>query len=370
MRVGIIGCGNIARSHAQGYIGTTWGEDALGKYRFLLSTQNHRAEVVYLCDIIEKNAVSLSEWLNREGNCKTQVIVGDDAYRKLLAQSDIDAVSVCVPPGPEKEHILIEAMSAGKHILCEKPLNHDLESALRIAASWNKKTVFAMCYNWRFTYLMQTLRSIIQQSPQPPRSISVVHNEPWNYTNPDSFYAQIGYLLEHNVHDIDYLRFLNGEIKKVHAMSYGRVPKNPCSLSVEFEYANGTKGLFQSANGMRASQLYITVALSEGIYIGTVSAINPDFEWQNVEYCRILGPTGEIFNKGVSSRNLPIPRDAVSVQGLNAGISHDKIVEDFIYAVSGHNPRGNVIDGYRDVRVITAIIKSLRTKSPEFVEVQ
>ena len=42
-------------------------------------------------------------------------------YHELLACPDIDAVSICTPSGTHGE-ISMAAAAAGKHILCEKPI--------------------------------------------------------------------------------------------------------------------------------------------------------------------------------------------------------------------------------------------------------
>ncbi len=44
----------------------------------------------------------------------------DTDYRALLQRDDIDAVSVCVPTAMH-EDVVVAALEAGKHVLCEKP---------------------------------------------------------------------------------------------------------------------------------------------------------------------------------------------------------------------------------------------------------
>lgn len=55
-------------------------------------------------------------------------------YRSLLERRDIDVVTVCTPPASH-ERIVIDALEAGKFVMCEKPLAHTLESADRIIAA-------------------------------------------------------------------------------------------------------------------------------------------------------------------------------------------------------------------------------------------
>lgn len=55
-------------------------------------------------------------------------------YRSLLERRDIDVVTVCTPP-VSHERIVIDALEAGKFVICEKPLAHSLEWADRIIAA-------------------------------------------------------------------------------------------------------------------------------------------------------------------------------------------------------------------------------------------
>ena len=50
----------------------------------------------------------------------------------MLAAHDLDVVSICTPPGTH-EAIFLEAVEAGCHVLCEKPLALSAESARRMA---------------------------------------------------------------------------------------------------------------------------------------------------------------------------------------------------------------------------------------------
>lgn len=55
-------------------------------------------------------------------------------YRQLLADPDIDVVSICTPNNLHKD-MVIEALRAGKHIYCEKPLTVSSAEAQTIAAA-------------------------------------------------------------------------------------------------------------------------------------------------------------------------------------------------------------------------------------------
>ena len=98
LKVGIIGCGGIATSkHMPGLAAIP------------------EAEMVAFCDIIEEKAVKSAE----KFGTKNAKVYTD--YKQLLADPKIDVVHVCTP-NRSHSFISIDAMRAGKHVMCEKPM--------------------------------------------------------------------------------------------------------------------------------------------------------------------------------------------------------------------------------------------------------
>jgi predicted dehydrogenase len=52
-------------------------------------------------------------------------------HRRLVARADVDLIAVCTPPSHHEE-VVVDALRAGQHVVCEKPLAHTLEAADRI----------------------------------------------------------------------------------------------------------------------------------------------------------------------------------------------------------------------------------------------
>ncbi|OEU72444.1 MAG: hypothetical protein BA869_03930 [Desulfuromonadales bacterium C00003107] len=111
-RVALVGCGNIGMAgHLPMY------------------AKIPEAELVAVCDIVE-------ERVNAAGK-QAEVDVYTD-YRRILDRKDIDMVDICVPTDLHAQ-IAIDAMSMGKHVLCEKPMAHTMDAAdaMREAAIQN-----------------------------------------------------------------------------------------------------------------------------------------------------------------------------------------------------------------------------------------
>ncbi len=108
VKIGIIGCGSIGSTHAEAYAAVD------------------NAEVVALCDILPDVLKAKSE---RHGISKTY-----ENYHDLLADPEIEAVSICVPNDMHAP-IAIDAFKAGKHVLLEKPMTLNQNLAKDILAA-------------------------------------------------------------------------------------------------------------------------------------------------------------------------------------------------------------------------------------------
>jgi predicted dehydrogenase len=98
LKIGIIGCGGIAN----------------GKHLPSLKKLGN-VEMVAFCDIIEEKAKTAAEEFGIEG----AKVYSD--YKELLKDTNIDIVHVLTP---NKSHsfITVDALEAGKHVMCEKPM--------------------------------------------------------------------------------------------------------------------------------------------------------------------------------------------------------------------------------------------------------
>lgn len=79
-------------------------------------------------------------------------------YRELLERKGIDIVTVCTPP-VFHEKIVVEALEAGKYVLCEKPLAHTLGSADRIIEV-ARRFPGKLSIVYQFRYLPEVQRAI------------------------------------------------------------------------------------------------------------------------------------------------------------------------------------------------------------------
>ena len=103
-----------------------------------------RADCVAICDA---NPAALRERGEKHAIPPSGRFVD---YKELLADPDIDAVSICLPNFLH-EPVALEALARGKHVLCEKPLAVDADAAQRIVdAAKSAGRTLMVCYNHRY----------------------------------------------------------------------------------------------------------------------------------------------------------------------------------------------------------------------------
>ncbi len=81
------------------------------------------AKVIATCDIVRERAEQARAELGSE-NCFTSM-------EELLAKDGIDLVDICTPH-PSHAALAIQALEAGKHVICEKPMALTVEDAARM----------------------------------------------------------------------------------------------------------------------------------------------------------------------------------------------------------------------------------------------
>lgn len=139
IRVGVIGTGGIANgAHLPGY-----------------AQIPDECEIFALCDIKPE---ALSSTAAKYPQVKHLV----DDYHKLLAMPEIDAVSVCTPNFAHFQPT-IDALKAGKHVICEKPIAMNAKQGAEMVATARKEgKVLQIGYNSRFAPTNQTLKKFIE----------------------------------------------------------------------------------------------------------------------------------------------------------------------------------------------------------------
>jgi len=127
LKAGIIGCGGIANGKEMPSI-----------------KQTGLVEMVAFCDIVaEKAAKAAKEYGIADAKTYTD-------YKEVLKDSSIDIIYVCTP---NRSHsiITVDALNAGKHVMCEKPMAiNTIEAQKMVEAAKANNKILTIGYQNRY----------------------------------------------------------------------------------------------------------------------------------------------------------------------------------------------------------------------------
>lgn len=228
IKVGIVGVGGIAGAHLNGYASLT-----------------EQARIVALCDKDPERASGKGRTIAinvSEGGSVTSAVRLYLDYREFVTDPEVEVVDVCLPTDLHAE-VTVAALEAGKHVLCEKPMALNVEQCDRMIAAAKANNRFLMvahCIRFWPEYL--ALKEIVDSGRYGKvlsanfRRLSSLPR--WTT---DNWMAQParsgGAILDLHIHDADYLNYLFGIPREVHAR--GVVEEHGVSyVGVELRYAD------------------------------------------------------------------------------------------------------------------------------------
>lgn len=147
-------------------------------------------------------------------------------YKEILADKNIGAVLICSSTDTHSK-ISIEAIGAGKHVFCEKPVDHSIPAILEVKKKLENSGVkYMVGFNRRYDHNFMAARAAIGQGRIGDLNIlKVASRDP---AAPPVGYIKVsgGMFLDMTIHDFDMVRFLSGdEVEEVFA--YGGVMVDP-----------------------------------------------------------------------------------------------------------------------------------------------
>ena len=204
MRFGVIGTGSV------------------GQIRVKALKNAEGCELVALADVVVERA--------RCGASSNGIEIFDD-YQEMLASNRVDAVIVSTPPQLHEE-MVVSALDAGKHVLCEKPLSNSVDACRRmVEASRKTGKTLATGFNHLYFPAVQLVKRVLDGGVigelDHVRAFAghtglSEFKAPWMY---DQKVVGGGTLMDNGIHLIDLTRYLLGEIDEVFGIATGNVWK-------------------------------------------------------------------------------------------------------------------------------------------------
>lgn len=144
-------------------------------------------------------------------------------YRDVLNDKEIDAVLICSSTDTHSK-ISIEAIESGKHVFCEKPIDHDVGKILEVMKTLEKhpEIKYQVGFNRRFDHNFRAAREAVKSGKIGELNVlKICSRDP---AAPPVSYIKVsgGIFLDMTIHDFDMVRFMSGsEVEEVFA--YGAV---------------------------------------------------------------------------------------------------------------------------------------------------
>ena len=233
LRVGIIGCGIIANTH-------------ITSYRALPNV-----EVTWLCDLKKEKAETLA------GKYAIENVTS--SYKDLLRDDTVDCISVCTDHASHAV-ISIDAVNAGKHVLCEKSLaasTSDLD-AITAAAQQHPQIIFSGVFQHRFDHLYRVLREVVAQNifgTILTAGISLYCRRTAEYYMADEWrgtWAKEGgsVLINQAIHFVDALAWIMGGVSTVCGrhlnITHGNSIETEDTAVASLQFKNGALGIIEA----------------------------------------------------------------------------------------------------------------------------
>jgi predicted dehydrogenase len=146
-------------------------------------------------------------------------------YEEMLKSDEVDAAIVSTPP-QFHEQMVIAALEAGKHVLCEKPLGNSVESCRRmVETSRRTGKVLATGFNHRYFPAIQFTKQALDNGTigelDHIRAFAghtglSEFKAPWMY---EKRTLGGGALMDVGIHIIDLTRYLLGDVEEVYGVA-------------------------------------------------------------------------------------------------------------------------------------------------------
>ena len=369
LRIGLIGCGFMGRTHSNGY----------NRLPNFFPDLEYRPVLKVVCSRNANKASAFAEQWGYESF--------ETDWKKVIAREDVDAVDICTPNDMHAQ-IAIAAAAAGKMVLSEKPLARSLAEGEGMVEALQKAGVKnTVWYNYRRIPAVTLAKQIIDSGKLGKifhyranflQDWTINANLPqggeglWRM---DAAVAGSGVTGDLLAHCIDTAMWLNGGISDVSAMTETFVKERLHQLTGKMEkvsiddacafichFSNGSLGVFESTRYARGHK---------ALYTFEINGENGSLAWDLHDLNRLefFDYTDEAVERGwrsihVTDTDHPY-MDKWWVPGLSIGYEHSFVHQaaDFLKSLETREPCAPTFkDALETQKVCEAVINSAREK--------
>ncbi|MFC3798628.1 Gfo/Idh/MocA family protein [Cohnella sp. GCM10012308] len=239
MNIGLIGCGAMGSVYADRLV------------------RMNGVRVTAVCHPERAKAAGLAELLQASVH---------ESYGEMIARPDLDIVCVTLPTYLHKEYVL-QALNAGKHVICEKPLALTEADCLElIEASRNNKVRLCVAHVVRFFPEYRDARTLIHAGKagsveyvRASRASLMPTENSWFLDKRKSG----GIVFDLMIHDIDYVLWLLGD--QIAHISAEMITREGMEQAwARLYYANGTEISLKAVWGSSAFHAEFVIRGDQG----------------------------------------------------------------------------------------------------------
>jgi predicted dehydrogenase len=361
LRVGIIGAGYIAGVHSAAYLAVP-GTFPEGPRSLTLAA-------------VADTAPGRADDLQRRWRWERV----EPDWQRITRADDINIVDICVP-NAHHAPIAIDALNHGKHVVCEKPLAHnvaDAEAMFEAAATSTR--VAQVCFYYRLWPAVRLARQLIRDGEIG----TVRHFRGWMLQDyaagpghqlgwrADRDAAGAGALGDLGSHIIDIARDLCGDIAAVNAITRHPVASSATATPLDeatamlVEFASGATGVIEAGWAMRGHKADLGFDV-----VGSGGAIR--FGWERSNELEVLLAADADANSHAAGQRIligPEHGDAARFAGVpGQGLGYRDAFTIGIGRAVGAIARGDSTaapsfeDGLQAARAVAAAVQSAATR--------
>ena len=334
IKFAVVGCGHIGKRHAE------------------MIVRHPEARLVALCDTAPRDSLSLAAY-------DVPFYTSLDAL--LVADVAVDVVSICTPNGTHAP-LSIQALEAGKHVLCEKPmaLTKAEGEAVIYKAMQVSRQVFCVMQN-RYSPPSVWIKEMVEQ--QRLGDILMVQvNCYWN--RDDRYYRPGGWkgtaeldggtLFTQFSHFVDMMYWLFGDITNIQAQLRDFAHQTTTDFEdsglVTFDFLRGGMGSINYSTAVWDKNMESSLTV-----IGSRGSVKIGGQYMNeVTYCHVQDYTMPELAKANPAN------DYGAYQGSAA--NHHYVIENVVDTLKGRGrATTNALEGLKVVEIIERIYQEGKT---------
>jgi len=369
IRIGLVGCGGIARGGAPG-IDLNKRLGHFGGYRELKTKGLGDFSISAVCDVIKENAELLAkdiEWFQED---RPRVYTSLD---DMLSDDVVDAVDICTPVFLHHQ-MVIRCAEAGVHATVEKPFAITVKAAHKmIEAAEDNGVILGLSENLRRYESVRAAKWLINEGYLGDlrvilnggfgfpgwRGDEIIVGTPWRH---NKLKAGAGAIIDFGSHSADLWRYLFGEVEeamgamkrfedfRVERDAHGKVIRKvrntveDLALAI-LKFENGALGQYYAGFGApgEAGGYEQWIFGSKGCIKGNTMILNDGTKANIVDFFREKAAEElkeRLFPKGVT--------DSFALE-----------LYDFIDAVTNkRKPESDGYDGLKSIAICYAIVES------------